>query len=1269
MVSLKHGVAVRLSAIVVCALMLQPFGTVFAQTPAQKPLTNRDGGGVSPNLVLTLDTSRSMDFQHAPEYDFYIKTGATSSVKVTFPNFQYHWMHPYDPGPGYYDGTFKGIVPSNPYRNSSPAQMLWQMQMRSPDLNTIYYNPERRYDPWIKADGTRMAASPPTAAPFIPTLPMTGVNRTSPAQAVGFANLTLDGATNTVAANTVAWGLASGTVTVATALSDKITWCTAYAAATNAATCSSGTSEKYYPMIYYRLKKSGDYFLDPSNYRNYTFVDINAQVSGEVTTASASGTVTSTSAYTFPKAAARSDCVALTNACTQAEERQNFSNWFTYYRSRMLMAQGAIPEAFKDIEDNKIRLGWGRIHQAAGKTIDGVNTKVLDSGVRDFGGTEASSARGRFISWLRNHPGNTDVGNGTSYTTEGGTPLITSLFSVGAYYKRTDNGGPWSDNPATRSTNSFKTCRRAYNMLVTDGYYNDSTTVVGNYDGSVPSSTVNPLAQNHYTPERPYKDSSSNTLADVALKYWAEDLMGTINDQVVATADDPATWQHLTNYMVGLGVNGVLDPVADWANLKSGSKDWPAPTNAGRIDDLWHAAVNSRGSYYSVKDTKDLTAGIKDALGQALKRELKESGVATASKTLQDGNRKYIPFYKTGDWNGDIQTYTLDSNGLTGAQQWSAESKLPTHGNRKIWTWSTDTSPPSAVPFAWEGMGTSNQSALGAVGSTYASGGTTYNTLVDFLRGDRSKEGDGQPFRARAGVLGDFVNSNPVLIKDSVDMGYRTLATGGSTYAQYLANKKTRTAVLFVGGNDGMLHAFKETIGAVPAEDGVEVFAYVPKTVIPNLSKLSDKAYGTSTLYHQFYVDGPLMETDAYVNAPGATTPSWRNYLLGSLGSGGRAVFALDVTDTSNLNVASTVRWEFSSASNGDLGYVYSPIQVGVLPNGEWVAIFGNGVFSNAGKAVLFVLNLQTGAVTSLDVETASGSNGLGGVGVVRNSSGVITTLYAGDLKGSLWKFDYLATATSRFQVSGGVPFFVATNASGTAQAITQPPVIYDHSKGGKLVAFGTGRLITEEDANSADVQSIYGVWDKGVDTVLRPMERSLVKPRTLTSTTLQGQKYYQLAGDSLDWESASTRGWVIDLDPVVGMRVVYPPQVVSKKLAMFSVISPARSLVACEAAVGSGANLILPVETGLMVSYPLFDTNGDNVINSSDAVVAGYATNADGIDAIVRGTTTCANGVCSTKISIQNTTSQVGGVIQEAVSTLVVKDRVWRRIINPPIK
>ena len=1180
MTTLFHSASRTSVLCAVAAALLLPTAVAWAQ-PAQYPLMSRDGGGVKPNIMLTMDDSGSMMFQHMPEVTIYV--GAYSVASPVGGN-----SVRMDPGDNaYLDAFFIGTIAAQ-QGTSNYRQKL----MRSPDTNTIYYNPEVRYLPWPLAAGGRMANSPVTAAYRDP------MNTTG-----------------------------GGTINLTNVRDVNTTWCYR----DNRTDCNAN-NENYDPGLYFRLKKSSGAYMDPTVAANYDQFTINA----------AAGT-------TFTKYTARTDCSG--SVCTRDEERQNFANWFTYYRTRNLLARGSVAEAFNESGDT-FRLGWGRINDDTSSNIDGVNSIVIQAGVRDF----TDTIKADLFTWIYALPA------------DGGTPLPRAMRTIGEYYKRTDNRSPWSDNPAVTNTSADKACRRSYHLLVTDGYWSGSTTSVGNSDNTAGLTITGPGRTYQYSATRPYRDGNSDTLADYAMEYWKTDLRPDLANIVEPSAENPAFWQHMVNLTVGLGVRGTLNPATDLPDLTSGAKTW----GTDRIDDLWHSAVNSRGNYISAKDPSELAEAIRNSVGQALTRELREAGVATASTTLQAGNRKYIPLYRSGDWNGDIQAFVLDALGQAGAQMWNAEAKIPT--TRNIYTWRTDTAPPAAVAFTWANIGADSQTALGTVAATHTT------DFINFLRGNRSKEGDGQPFRQRRGVLGDFVNSNPVLVKDAVNLGYINLPTaqgGGTPYSTFLTQKAARAAVLFVGGNDGMLHAFKDTLGAVPADDGVEIFAYVPKAVYPNLYKLSDKTYGTTALYHQYFVDGPLSETDAYVRAPGEATPSWRNYLLGSLGAGGRAVFALDVTNSNSMD-ASAIRWEISNLNYPDLGYITAPIQVGVLPNGEWVAIFGNGRFSDAGNAALFVVNLETGVAQTLTVDT-TGSNGLGGVGIVRNSSGQITNLYAGDLKGKLWKFDYSAIATSRFSVSGGAAFFTATDSASNPQPITQAPVIFDTTRGGKMVMFGTGVLDVEAEANSTAVQSLYSVWDKDADTLPRPMDRSVLSLRTMTSVTgAGGATFYSVGGTSVNW--TAERGWVLDMDLIPGLRLIYPPQKATSKVALLSTIAPARNLVVCEASVGSGVNFFFDAESGVNPNTPMYDTNGDGVVNSSDTSTVGYATNADGIDAVVRGEMGTGTGIgtgggkCppgTRLISTQNTTGQMMVCVPDEDPTTArsIQDRVWRRIINPPIR
>lgn len=1185
--------------------------TVWAQTatpadPLQEPLTSRRGGAVAPNIMLTIDDSGSMRNQHMPEdlagldnYSIRMNPGDTPYSN----SFATHV-------PGVAGNVFAGTISAIPGSTN-----VIQRQMRSPDVNTLYYNPEIRYQPWVKSDGSRYPNSTPSAARIDPL----------------FVNTTTVNLTAATGAVTDYWCYNATYPTNCAAPSS-----TSRAYYANAGTTSFRQSQNFAPGLYYRLKSGGN-SATAADYNEY---DVNTTVPGT-------------------KTAARTDCSA--SSCTVAEERQNFANWFTYYRSRLLLAKGAIAEAMATTNPT-FRIGYGaiNINSATAVSIDGATVGTVVSGVRTFNQTQKDAT----FSWLFNTV-DAKAGNGT--------PLRRAIQDVGDYYTSSSDSGPWSETPGTTNSTAHKACRRAYNILVTDGYWNTGDprlTATGNFDGA--NQTVN--SSYSYTAARPYSDSNSDFLADYALKYWLTDLRPTLANSVVTTDSDPAFWQHLTNFTVGLGVTGLLTPnTTTLAQLSSGTKTW----GTDKIDDLWHAAVNSRGDFFSAKDPNELADAIRSAVNAAGKRDLKEGGVATAAVALQNGNRKYVPKYTTGSWTGDIEAYTLDGTGVAGSSTiWTAASKVPAWNLRSIYTWNPAAS--QGIAFDWTSINAAGQ------GSALSTASTTYTaTLVNFIRGDTSKEGaDTTSYRSRQSKLGDFVNSTPVLA-GGTDFGYAKLTTKvpatatstiGAQYSTYLTTKNSRNATLYLGGNDGMLHAFKETKGATPSEDGKEIFAYVPRAVYSNLYRLSDKIYGTDTAtdYHSFFVDGPLREADAYVKAPGASSPSWRNYLVGTTGVGAKAVFALDITDPTTLG-ATSIRWELSGSSDNDLGYIVAPIETGMLQNGTWVAVFGNGYNSTSGKAALYVANLETGAVTKVYADTGSG-NGLGGVGVQRDTEGKIVNIYAGDQRGNLWKFVQSAGA---FTVSdSGSALFNA--ASG--QPVTQAPVVYSHSKGGTMVVFGTGKLFTVADADSSTVQAVYGVWDKPSDSISRPFGLSRLKSRSIsvtcsTSTTPRcNGTYYGVSGADVDY-TGTDRGWYINLSQTTGSRVVYPLTALDSQLVFVNTIAPAQNVQPCDRGIGSGANFVLPIEQGTTPTTFRLDTNGDNVVNTNDVLSAGWVTDsADGADTVLAGSTpgtvnSTSNSSCppgTQAYSFQSTTGSKTGCKQ---ITFTAFDRIWRRIINPPIK
>ncbi len=177
--------------------------------------------------------------------------------------------------------------------------------------------------------------------------------------------------------------------------------------------------------------------------------------------------------------------------------------------------------------------------------------------------------------------------------------------------------------------------------------------------------------------------------------------------------------------------------------------------------------------------------------------------------------------------------------------------------------------------------------------------------------------------------------------------------------------------MIYVGANDGMLHAFH----AEGDQRGTEAFAYIPGSVFPRLRQLASQTYG-----HQFYVDGSPSMGDAYFAPSGRGRKAWRTVVAGGLNKGGQAIYALDVTDPAGFDEHS-ILWEFTDADDRDLGFTYSQPIVQKLHDGQWYVIFGNGYNSMAsdahpsltGNAVLYLVDIETGVATKLDTGVGPG--------------------------------------------------------------------------------------------------------------------------------------------------------------------------------------------------------------------------------------------------------------------------------------------------------
>jgi type IV pilus assembly protein PilY1 len=529
---------------------------------------------------------------------------------------------------------------------------------------------------------------------------------------------------------------------------------------------------------------------------------------------------------TFPRYAGRSDCAGVT--CTYEEEMTNFANWYAYYRSRMQMAKTAIGRAFAGISD-AFRVGFITINPAADLT-----NRFL--AVDDFR-TVAGGQRDLWYQQLYKQD------------SHGRTPLREALSRVGRYYGGVTTGIN-AGMPASPIQNA---CQPSYAILTTDGYWNDNAgvtltgTAIGNQD-NVDS------GYSKRSPDARYDGALSgatNTLADVAMYYYKTDLRADLADQVPVTTKDTAPHQHMTTFTVGMGLAGQLNFAqnyedggsADFERLKtapsSGGLDWPVPAadQETALDDLWHAAVNGRGTFFSAKDPAELTNGIVETLNAVNARV--GAGAAAATSNLQPvagDNFAYTAQYQTVDWIGDLKAKTIDLSSGTVAfrELWSAAALLDqrSHLNRRIFTFDpTDgtatagdpsatppvqptngnrlksfCAPASVVGGALPNPACDETAGLSATEMSYfepvaggppgwtrlvqaaawLSDGSGRNIaankekLVDYLRGDTSNEivnavtpTTADLFRNRLSLLGDIVNAQPAYVKGS-PFGYNT---------------------------------------------------------------------------------------------------------------------------------------------------------------------------------------------------------------------------------------------------------------------------------------------------------------------------------------------------------------------------------------------------------------------------------------------------------------------------------------------------------------
>lgn len=857
---------------------------------------------------------------------------------------------------------------------------------------------------------------------------------------------------------------------------------------------------------------------------------------------------TITSGNTYTKASSRSDCAG--SVCTYDEEMTNFANWWAYYHTRMQMAKSAISTAFATL-DNRYRLGYMSINNSTNVGNDFLNIADITAtsggqkdlwfqkiaNARPTGGTSLRSAlstagriyAGKLTGNQALWGGNTrvNVTDPMQYSCQRNFTLL----STDGYWNAGSSNGVQIDGTTAVGNQDGSETGAALDRL------NNSNTLADvaqyYYATDIRSSTFSNTTNTAGT------DVASNDVADQQQRMYTSTLgLGASGYMLYQAnyATPSVTSGDFFNVKAGTLTSATTAAAGTCSWQTSGACTWPTPVGDTQttIDDLWHTAVNGRGVFYSAKDPASLQNSLTDFLNNVTASTSSSASATTSNPNVSTGdNYLFKSTFKSALWYGELARYTLDltTGALSQNADWSQSGTVfsdtttqtyatPLLDNRSHTTRTIYTYNPTAgqrMDFTWAALDTAGMSsyfqiaaissgsaplqplsqlcssgancldATAQVNSTTA--GTTTGAgginLVNYLRGDRSNEGPDATtyYFQRTHVLGDIVDSQAVYVKAPL------WSYNDTGYATFKSDNANRQGMVYVGANDGMLHAFN-------ASSGAEEWAYIPSMLLPNLYKLADKRYAAN---HSNYVNATPKTGDVYFGS--GSTGTWKTILVGGLGRGGRGYYALDITNPTSPSVL----WEFKGSSatetgyitDADLGYTYGTPIITKLSDGTWVVIVTSGynnVNPGSGKGIVWVLNAQTGAlIKKIDTGMGSATATVAGCSAAPCPSGLskLTAfvdssrsnnlslrVYGGDLYGNVWRIDL-----TQLTAAGGTAYvqLLATlssdvNGVNRQPITTRPEVSYINNR--PVVYIGTGAYLGASDVTTTATQTIYALKD-----------------------------------------------------------------------------------------------------------------------------------------------------------------------------------------------
>ncbi len=673
------------------------------------------------------------------------------------------------------------------------------------------------------------------------------------------------------------------------------------------------------------------------------------------------------------------------------------------------------------------------------------------------------------------------------------------------------------------------------------------------------------------------------------------------------------------------------------------------------------------------------------------------------SGQVKTGTQVYLAYYHTSNWWGQLTSQNLVYDpvaqvvSIASTANWDASCVLSggtcnaTGGNtvtqqgsgsRNVLTWNGT----QGLAFQWNSLTAGQQGYL-------TSGDATANSnRLLYLRGDRSNEITttvagitSGTYRARNSVLGDIIDSSPVWVGPPASpypdvwadnlYGTATIAenAGTATHSNFVSTNNTRLNVVYAGANDGMLHGFRSGAydssgnfvnnGTYP-NDGQEVIAYVPGTALQELHTSTIALdYANPSYSHAFSVDATPWQGDIFYKG------AWKTWLVGGMGPGGNAIYALDVTDPtqfSETNASSLVIGEWSNATisctnfsncGQSMGQSFGTPQIRRLHNGKWGIVFGNGLNSSSGKAGVFIITFDpsSGSQTTYYLDSGSTTSGNGiayATPVSIDGDHIVDYIYARDVKGNIWRFDVTSNTPSSWGVlkygnTSWTPLFTTTSGQPitTQVQVAAVPALTGNPR--VLVDFGTGQQTPQTVSSAAtyatSTQALYGIWDWDMSNwnTLNPssLMASLTGTQTITTSNLRAQSvtstqtaqsgnvngYRTVSTYQVCWQGSSDctsnnnkYGWYLPL-PSTQEQIIYSPILQQGAFVVNTTIPANNTPLNCNANTNFGWTMAITPGGGAAFTQSFFGNSTNNFVNGSNGgQVSGIEVNAVGSPSVV---------------------------------------------------